>query len=214
MYPRAASVSSSVRSRSASRFRNSPSWISTISPISSRPSGSNTTISSIRFTNSGRKYERTSSSTASVCFSRSSDGSANTAETRLEVMITIVFRKSTLRLYPSLSRPSSSSCSRILKTSPCAFSISSSSTTLYGRRRIASVSWAALVVADIARRRADQARYGVLLHVLRHVDAHHRGLGVEHELGERPRQLGLANPGRTEEQERADRSIGVLQSGA
>ena len=55
---------------------------------------------------------------------------------------------------------------------------------------------AALLVADVARRRADQARDGVLLHVLGHVDADHRLLVVEEELGERARQLGLADAGR------------------
>ncbi len=47
-------------------------------------------------------------------------------------MITTVFLKSTVRPWPSVSRPSSSSCSRMLKTSGCAFSISSSSRTPYG----------------------------------------------------------------------------------
>ena len=45
---------------------------------------------------------------------------------------------------------------------------------------------AALVVADVAGRRADQPRDGELLHVLAHVDADQRGLVVEQELGERP----------------------------
>ena len=73
---------------------------------------------------------------------------------------------------------------------------------------------AALLVADVAGRRADQPRDRVLLHVLGHVDPDHRVLGVEHELGERPRQLGLADAGRAEEQERADRPVGVLEPGA
>ena len=55
----------------------------------------------------------------------------------------------------------------------------------------------ALVIADIARRRADQARYRMLLHVFRHVDAHHRVLVVEQEIGERLGELGLADAGRT-----------------
>ena len=38
-------------------------------------------------------------------------------------------------------RPSSSTCNSTLNTSGCAFSISSKSTTLYGLRRTASVSW-------------------------------------------------------------------------
>ena len=37
---------------------------------------------------------------------------------------------------------------------------------------------------------------------------------VEHELGQRARQLGLADAGRAEEEEGADRAIGVLQAGA
>ena len=56
-------------------------------------------------------------------------------------MMTIVFLKSTVRPWPSVSRPSSSTCSSTLNTSGCAFSISSNRTTQYGRRRTASVSW-------------------------------------------------------------------------
>ena len=73
---------------------------------------------------------------------------------------------------------------------------------------------AALVVADVAGGRADEARHGVLLHVLAHVDADHRVLRVEHELGQRAGQLGLADAGRAEEQERADRPVRVAQAGA
>ena len=72
----------------------------------------------------------------------------------------------------------------------------------------------ALVVADVAGRRADEARDGVLLHVLRHVEPHDRALVVEHELGERLRELGLADAGRAEEDERADRAVRILQAGA
>jgi hypothetical protein len=46
-----------------------------------------------------------------------------------EVMITTVFLKSTVRPWPSVRRPSSISCRRMLNTSVCAFSISSSNTT-------------------------------------------------------------------------------------
>ena len=58
-----------------------------------------------------------------------------------EVMMMIVLRKSTVRPFASARRPSSKICSRMLKTSGCAFSISSSRITEYGRRRTASVSW-------------------------------------------------------------------------
>ena len=71
---------------------------------------------------------------------------------------------------------------------------------------------AALLVADVAGRRADEPGHGVLLHVLRHVDADHRVLGVEHVLGERAGELGLADAGGAEEQEGADRPVGVGQA--
>ena len=48
----------------------------------------------------------------------------------LEVMISTTFLKSTVRPWPSVRRPSSMTCSRVLNTSAWAFSISSSSTTL------------------------------------------------------------------------------------
>ena len=73
---------------------------------------------------------------------------------------------------------------------------------------------AAFLVADIAGRRADQARDRVLLHVFRHVDAQQRGLVVEQIFGERLGQLGLADAGRPQEHERADRPVRVLQAGA
>ena len=73
---------------------------------------------------------------------------------------------------------------------------------------------AALLVADVARRRADQPRNRVLLHVLRHVDADERGFVVEQVFGERFGQLGLADAGGAEEHERADRPVRILQAGA
>ena len=89
---------------------------------SSRPRGRKRTISSMRLMNSGLKVLR---------------GSPR----RLEVMINTVLVKLTVRPWPSVRRPSSSTCSKMLNTSGCAFSISSSSTTAYGRRRTDSVSW-------------------------------------------------------------------------
>ena len=72
----------------------------------------------------------------------------------------------------------------------------------------------ALLEAHVARRRADEPRHGVLLHVLRHVDAHHRVLVVEEELRERTGRLRLADAGGSEEDERADRPVRILQPGA
>src|SRR5688500_12548963 len=62
----------------------------------------------------------------------------------------------------------------------------------------------AFFVTDVARRRADQSRYGKLLHVLRHVDAHQCMLIVEEKLGKCARELGLSNACRSEEDERTD----------
>ena len=86
-------------------------------------------------------------------------------------MITTVCLKSTVRPWPSVRRPSSSSCSRRLKTSGCAFSISSQQqhrvrAPAHGLRELAR-----LLVADVARRSADQARHGVALLELAHVEA-------------------------------------------
>src|SRR3982751_1859783 len=107
-----------------------------------------------------------------------------------EVMITMQWRKSTVRPCESVSRPSSRICRRMLNTSGCAFSISSSRSTLYGFRRPAPGGGAPSVAAAGARGRADEAGHGVLLHVLRHVDAPHRVLVAEQELGERAGELG------------------------
>src|SRR5215211_3243236 len=72
---------------------------------------------------------------------------------------------------------------------------------------------AALVVADVAGRRTDETRDRVALHVLGHVEPDHGVLVAEEVLGQSPRKLGLADPGRTEEDERAARTIGVLDAG-
>jgi hypothetical protein len=65
---------------------------------------------------------------------------------------------------------------------------------------------AAFLVADIPGRRPDEARDGVLLHVLRHVEPHDIVLVVEERRGERTRQLGLSHAGRPQEEKRSDRA--------
>ena len=72
---------------------------------------------------------------------------------------------------------------------------------------------ARLLVADVAGRSADEPGDRVPLLELAHVEADHRVLVAEQRLGERPRQLGLADPGRAEEQEAADRPVRVAQPG-
>ena len=68
---------------------------------------------------------------------------------------------------------------------------------------------AALIEADIAGRRTDEAADRVALHVLRHVEA-------EHLDPEQPRvgDLRLADAGRSGEQIGADRLVGIAQTRA
>src|SRR5438270_2447999 len=73
---------------------------------------------------------------------------------------------------------------------------------------------AALVVADVARRRTDQPGHRVALLVLRHVEPDQCLLVVEEELREGARQLRLADAGRAQEDEGADRALGVREAGA
>ena len=83
----------------------------------------------------------------------------------------------------------------------------------HGVRRLADRvdQQSALFVADVARRRADQARHRVLLHVLRHVEAQELDLQHARQL---PRQLRLADAGRAREQEVAHRLVGRAQARA
>mmetsp|Transcript_7374 Transcript_7374/g.21909 ORF Transcript_7374/g.21909 Transcript_7374/m.21909 type:complete len:741 (+) Transcript_7374:703-2925(+) len=72
---------------------------------------------------------------------------------------------------------------------------------------------AALVVADVARRRPQQARHGVLLRVLRHVEAQQRARVVVDLLRQRLGELRLAHARRAQERERGDGLRGVPQAG-
>ena len=58
-----------------------------------------------------------------------------------------------------------------------------------------------LFVPHVSGRRTDESSDRVLLHVLGHVDAHHRLLVVEQELREGARRLRLADAGGSEENE-------------
>jgi hypothetical protein len=70
---------------------------------------------------------------------------------------------------------------------------------------------AAFLVADIARRRADEAGNGELLHVFRHVDLDDRVLIAEHLRGELLREHRLTDARWADEHERSDRTARVLQ---
>ncbi len=70
---------------------------------------------------------------------------------------------------------------------------------------------AAFLVADIARGRADEAGHRMAFRVFAHVDAHERVLVAEHRRGERLGEFGLADAGRSEEEEAGDRLAGLRQ---
>ncbi len=120
----------------------------------------------------------------------------------LLVITMTVFLKFTVRPWPSVRRPSSSTWSSTLKTSRWAFSISSKRITRIGPPANGFGQPAALFVADISGRCADQAGDGMLLHELAHVDADHGVFIVEEKLGQRLAQFGFADAGGAEEQER------------
>src|SRR5262245_10706473 len=71
---------------------------------------------------------------------------------------------------------------------------------------------AALAVADVAGRRSDQPRHGVLLLEFGHVDHGQRPLAAEEEVGHAERRLRLADAAGTHEQEVAHRLPRVLQA--
>ncbi len=64
-----------------------------------------------------------------------------------------------------------------------------------------------LFVADVAWRRTDQAGDRVALHELGHVDLDQVVFGAKHELGQRLGDERLADTGRAQEDERADRAL-------
>src|SRR3712207_9264880 len=72
---------------------------------------------------------------------------------------------------------------------------------------------ATLVVADVARRRTDQAANGVPLHVLGHIQTDHGVLVAEEVLGEGAGELGLSDARGAEEDERPGRPVRVLDAG-
>mmetsp|Transcript_42787 Transcript_42787/g.128464 ORF Transcript_42787/g.128464 Transcript_42787/m.128464 type:complete len:228 (+) Transcript_42787:157-840(+) len=95
--------------------------------------GWNVMHSSMRLMNSRPKCSRTWSITRSRTDTRSSsaaDGAKISALPRLDVMMMSVFLKLIVWPCVSVTRPSSRICSSTLKTSTCAFSISSKRTTL------------------------------------------------------------------------------------
>ena len=71
---------------------------------------------------------------------------------------------------------------------------------------------AALVPADIPRRRTDQTRHRMRLHKLTHIDSGHAVGIVKQKLRQRLGQLGLTDTGRSQKQKHADRPIRIAQT--
>src|SRR5262249_50093349 len=66
-------------------------------------------------------------------------------------------------------------------------------------------------VAHVSRRRAGWTTHGGLVVELAHVEPEHRALVVEQELGDRARELGLADAGGPEKHEAPDRALLVAE---
>ena len=73
---------------------------------------------------------------------------------------------------------------------------------------------AALVISHISGRSTDQTLHRKLLHVLGHIDTNQRTLIVKEELGQRLCQLGLTDAGGSQEEEAAQRTVGIGQARA
>ena len=71
----------------------------------------------------------------------------------------------------------------------------------------------AFIIADVSRRRTDQTRYGMLLHVFAHIDTHHVAFIIKEDLCQGLSQLGFADTGRTKEDKGANRTIRILDTG-
>ena len=177
--------------------------MSTIWTSSSGLRRSKISTSSSRLMNSGLNAARTAAITCSSV----------PPDPRLEVRMRMVLRKSTVRPWPSVSRPSSSTCQQHVEHVRVGLLhlVEQHHRVRPAPHRLGQLT--ALVVADVAGRRTDQTRHGVLLAVLAHVDADHRALVVEQEVRQGLGQLGLADAGRAEEQERTRRPVRVGDTG-
>jgi hypothetical protein len=147
---------------------------STICLISSSSSGLNSTTSSTRLRNSGRKWWRSSPTAIARLLADAplaSMPSSRWCEPMLEVMMMTVFLKSTVRpcavgepaVVEDLQQDVEHVGVRLLDL------VEEHHRVGLAPHRLGQL--AALLVADVAGGRADQTRHRVLLHVLRHVDA-------------------------------------------
>ncbi len=118
-----------------------------------------------------------------------------------DVMMTSVLRKSTVRPWPSVKPAVVEHLQQHVEdVAVCLFDLVEEDDAVgLATDRLGEL--AALLVTDVTRRSAEQPGDVVFLLVFRHVDADHRPLVVEEELRQRPCQLGLADAGRSQEDE-------------
>ena len=116
-------------------------------------------------------------------------------------MMRTVFLKSTVRPLASVRRPSSMHLQQDVEDVGVRLFDFVEEDDGVGTAAHGLGELAAFVVADVAGRRADETRDGVLLHVLAHVDADHGLLVVEEEFGEGAGGFGFADAGGAEEDE-------------
>ena len=69
----------------------------------------------------------------------------------------------------------------------------------------------ALVIAHIPRRRTNETRDRMLLHVFRHIEPDHIGLIIEQKFSQGARQFGFSHPGRPQKDERPNRTVGIFE---
>jgi hypothetical protein len=192
-------------SRSARRWRTRPSWMSRIWAMSSRRSGWKFRIPSRRFKNSGRKCAAQGGLAGGLQLlalealgqQLAADVAGHQDDRVLEVD-DVALAVGEAAVVEDLQQQVEDLGVGLLDLVEEDDAVG---TAAHGLGELA-----ALLVADVAGRRADQARDRELLHVLAHVDAHDVALVVEQELGERLGELGLADAGGAEEQEAADRA--------
>src|SRR6202043_1832956 len=73
---------------------------------------------------------------------------------------------------------------------------------------------ASFFIADVARRRADQAGDRVLLHVFGHVDAQQGALVVKKKLGKGAGEFSFTDAGWAKKNERTNGALGIAESGS
>jgi len=180
----------------------------------------NSTMSSTRLRNSGRKWRRSSARTRVPGVGLDLAGRRHALDKVIRADVGghddhWCCESRTVRPWASVRRPSSSTCSSVLNTSAWAFSTSSNSTHRVGLAPDRFRELAALLRSRrnrVALRRGGADRVALL--VLAHVDPDHVVLGVERAAARVLASSVLPTPVGPRRDERADGTPRVLDAGA